>query len=409
MTPERTLPEGWRWVRLGDVVRNVRETVSDPIEAGIERYIGLADLDPESLHIRRWGLVEEGTTFTQVFRPGQVLFAKRRAYQRKVAVAEFEGICSGDLLVFEPEDEAVLLPDLLPFIMMTDSFFDHALATSAGSLSPRTKPKDLARYEFALPPLDEQRRIAEILWAADEAKQGYSIVLRQSGAVRQATINRLCPDTSQGDAQYRVVQLQEVAEMQEGRVFPSSDYTDAGIKLLRPGNLGPDGYLAWSTDITRWLPGEYIETASDLIIESGDVVINLTAQSLEDGFMGRVCLAQSGDQSLLNQRLGRFICQEQLLPEYLYRYLQTTQFRRLVEARCEGSKIKHLYWRHLADFKLLLPSTDIQQTVIDTIAQIDDQIVGTQQHVDSLLTLDIALRRSMVDAKETVERIAANV
>jgi type I restriction enzyme, S subunit len=159
--------KGWRKVRFGEVVRNVNVQERSPLESGIERYVGLEHLDPGSLHVNRWGMVAEGTTFTRKFVNGQVLFGKRRAYQRKVAVAEFDGICSGDILVFEANSK-VLLPKLLPFIVESDGFFEHALQTSSGSLSPRTRWKDLARYEFPLPPQEEQRRIADILWAADE-------------------------------------------------------------------------------------------------------------------------------------------------------------------------------------------------------------------------------------------------
>src|SRR5215813_13897116 len=95
------LKPGWRMVRFGDVVRNVDINERDPLANGLERYIGLEHINPESLHIKRWGQIEDGTSFTRKFVQGQVLFGKRRAYQRKVAVAEFNGICSGDILVFE--------------------------------------------------------------------------------------------------------------------------------------------------------------------------------------------------------------------------------------------------------------------------------------------------------------------
>lgn len=157
---------GWRRVKFGDVVMLNKERCANPLEAGIERYVGLEHIEPDDLRIRRWGIVAEGTTFTNLFRPGQVLFGKRRAYQRKVAVADFTGVCSGDIYAFASKDPGVLLPELLPFICQTDGFFAHAVGTSAGSLSPRTNWTQLAQYEFALPPLDEQRRLAEVLWAA---------------------------------------------------------------------------------------------------------------------------------------------------------------------------------------------------------------------------------------------------
>lgn len=160
---------GWKGVRFRDVVENCNETC-DPEEAGLDRFVAMEHLEPGSLHVRSWGNVADGTTFTRRCRPGQVLFGKRRAYQRKVAVAEFEAVVSGDIYVLAPKDDR-LLPELLPFLCLSERFFQHAVGTSAGSLSPRTNWSSLASFEFDLPPLDQQRRIAEILWAVDEAIQ----------------------------------------------------------------------------------------------------------------------------------------------------------------------------------------------------------------------------------------------
>jgi type I restriction enzyme S subunit len=134
----KALMPGWRRVKFGDVVRLSKARSQDPLTDGFDRYVGLEHLEPGDLRIRNWGNVSDGVTFTNVFQPGQVLFGKRRAYQRKVAVADFAGVCSGDIYVLETKDAQVLLPKLLPFICQTDAFFDHAVGTSAGSLSPRT-------------------------------------------------------------------------------------------------------------------------------------------------------------------------------------------------------------------------------------------------------------------------------
>jgi type I restriction enzyme S subunit len=169
--PGRSLNPGWTTVKFGDVVRQVKDKV-DAQTSGLSRYIAGEHMDTDDLRLRRWGEINDdylGPAFHMRFKPGQVLFGKRRAYQRKVAVAEFSGVCSGDIYVFEPQDPAVLLPDLLPFICQTERFYQHAVGTSAGSLSPRTNWKQLAQYEFPLPPLAEQRRLAEVLWAVEDA------------------------------------------------------------------------------------------------------------------------------------------------------------------------------------------------------------------------------------------------
>ena len=165
---EKNLKPGWRKVKFGDVVQLSKSRCADPLAVGIERYVGLEHLEPGDLRIRSWGNVADGVTFTSLFKPGQVLFGKRRAYQRKVAVADFSGVCSGDIYVLESLDANVLLPELLPFICQTDAFFDHAVGTSAGSLSPRTNWTSLADFEFALPPMDEQRRIVLLLGTLEE-------------------------------------------------------------------------------------------------------------------------------------------------------------------------------------------------------------------------------------------------
>jgi type I restriction enzyme S subunit len=112
----KSLIAGWRRVKFGDVVRLSKTRSQDPLADGFERYVGLEHLEPANLRIHSWGNVADGVTFTSVFEPGQVLFGKRRAYQRKVAIADFAGVCSGDIYVFVTKDAQVLLPELLPYI-----------------------------------------------------------------------------------------------------------------------------------------------------------------------------------------------------------------------------------------------------------------------------------------------------
>lgn len=367
----KTLKPGWRRVKFGDVVRLSKARSQDPLADGIERYVGLEHLEPGDLRIRSWGNVADGVTFTSVFQPGQVLFGKRRAYQRKVAVADFSGVCSGDIYVLESKDAQALLPELLPFICQTDAFFDYAVGTSAGSLSPRTNWTSLADFEFSLPPIVEQAKIVEVLLVARAVPDAQSEALVKLQELRQSTLDHLLGLP----ANVPSVRLEAVASMQNGRPFPGNEYAEAGIKLLRPGNLGPSGYLVWPIEKTVSLDPSWESTAADFVIQPGDLLINLTAQSLEDGFMGRVCLAREQDKSLLNQRIGRFRCNEELLrPEYLFRCLQTSRFRQHAHAHCEGSKVKHMFWQHLAKYEIAVPDLSVQDDVISQCVAIDEAI-----------------------------------
>lgn len=163
-------PDARSSVRFGDVVRHVKETTKDPEAASLVYIVGLEHIDSESLRLNRWNQLSDlpdGTSFTRVFRAGQTLFGKRRAYQRKVAVPDFDGVCSGDILVFEPSSDD-LIPEFLPYVVQSNGFLNHALGTSAGSLSPRTKWQELATYEFDLPCTEHQQGIVKVLRSIEE-------------------------------------------------------------------------------------------------------------------------------------------------------------------------------------------------------------------------------------------------
>ena len=160
----------WINVKFGDVVFELKESIKDPVAEGIVHVVGLEHIESGDIHLRRSASIEEGTTFTKKFGKGDVLFGGRRAYLKKAAKANFEGICSGDITVMRVKEE-LLIPELLPFIVKNENFFDHAITHSAGGLSPRVKFKDLANYEFLLPPREQQAKIAELLWALDESSE----------------------------------------------------------------------------------------------------------------------------------------------------------------------------------------------------------------------------------------------
>ena len=133
----------------------------DKQKKDVSHFIGLENIEPENLSITTWGNIADGTTFTKRFLEGDVLFGKRRAYLKKVAVADFDGICSGDILVLRAKEKKIL-PELFPFYVSAEAFIQYAVSTSAGSLSPRTKWRDLASFEISIPDLKTQGKIVEV-------------------------------------------------------------------------------------------------------------------------------------------------------------------------------------------------------------------------------------------------------
>ena len=156
----------WNRVAFGDVITSITDRVDNPSEAGVERYVGLEHLDPGVMTVQRWDRPEKVEAQKLRFQPGDVIFGRRRAYQKKVARADFGGICSAHALVLRVKPDQVH-PDFLPVFLSSDYFLDRAITISVGSLSPTVNWRDLNVQEFDLPPLDEQERIADLLWAVE--------------------------------------------------------------------------------------------------------------------------------------------------------------------------------------------------------------------------------------------------
>ncbi len=163
---EKQIKNGWQIVKFGEIAKNISKRV-EPSETDLEVYVGLEHLDPQSLRITRRGVPADVKGQKLRVRPGQIIFGKRRAYQKKVAVADFEGICSAHAMVLE-EVVGKIIPGLLPFFMQSDMFMDRAVAISEGSLSPTIKWKILAIQEFPLPPIERQKEILEVLEKLEE-------------------------------------------------------------------------------------------------------------------------------------------------------------------------------------------------------------------------------------------------
>ena len=151
---------------LGAIANESRENTKTPIVEGLDRFVGLEHIEPGNLKIQGWGNVADGTTFTKIFKIGDVLFGRRRAYLKKAAHADFSGICSGDITVLRANSK-LILPDLLPYYLSADPVFEYAVSNSAGSLSPRAKWRDLSKYDISLPDLEVQEKILETFQLLD--------------------------------------------------------------------------------------------------------------------------------------------------------------------------------------------------------------------------------------------------
>lgn len=234
---------GWQRVKFGDVVRQVKDKV-DPHTSGLDRYVAGEHMDTDDLNIRRWGNIGEGylgPAFHMHFKPGHVLYGSRRTYLRKVAVADFEGICANTTFVLESADSSKLLPELLPFVMQTEAFHEHSKRESKGSVNPYVNFSDLAWYEFGLPPLEDQARLVEALSAFRTYQEKFNEVIRASKMLREAAF----ASSISGEAIARE-EIGRLANFGSGKLIRVSDLPKCRSEWNRFPVVGGNGIAGFS-------------------------------------------------------------------------------------------------------------------------------------------------------------------
>jgi len=249
-------------VLLDDVAVEHKETCKGSKDS--YPIVGLEHLIPEEITLTVW---DEGSenTFTKMFRKGNVLFGRRRAYLKKAAVAPFDGICSGDITVIEAKPDRIL-PELLPFIIQNDALFDFAVGKSAGSLSPRVKWEHLKNYEFELPDMDKQRELAALLWAMDETKKSYQKLIAATDELVKSQFIEMFGDPVTNPNGWPILPFEEFANIDANMTTDYSKYADyphVGIDSIEKDTGKLSGYRTVAEDSVK--SGKYIFSPKHII------------------------------------------------------------------------------------------------------------------------------------------------
>ncbi|WP_017361186.1 restriction endonuclease subunit S [Ectopseudomonas mendocina] len=233
------LPEGWQMVKFGDIAKHISKRV-EPSETDLDIYVGLEHLDPDSLKIKRYGVPSDVAGQKLLVKKGQIIFGKRRAYQRKVAVADWDCICSAHAMVLEANSERVV-PEFLPFFMQSDAFMNRAVAVSEGSLSPTIKWKILAEQKFTIPAKSRQKKILSILNSAQRVNVSSEKAIRALERLEEViAISWFSPLVNQ----YSYKPLAYFADKEGLQTGPfgsqlhAKEYSNDGIPILMPKDLG---------------------------------------------------------------------------------------------------------------------------------------------------------------------------
>ena len=335
-----------------------------PVEEDRFTYLGLEHLDSGSLKVTRFGTDVAPIGEKLVMRKGDVLFGKRRAYQKKVAIAPFDGIFSAHGMVLRPKKD-VVDRDFFPLFISSDYFLDAAIKISVGSLSPTINWRDLKELEFELPDLETQKRLAAVLWAMNETMDSYKALISatdelvKSQFMEQFVIEAPYERTRLGD---HISQIRGVS-YKPADLRPS--LSEESVLLLRANNIGA-GRI--NHDEVQYVAKEKVSTVQ--LIRAGDILMCASSGSLEHVGKAAICLP-----SIEGETFGAF-CKlirpkGDLLPEYIAAYFETDEYREIIMQLACGSNINNLKAEHIDELQIPTPPAEVQEAFVSFLRQSD--------------------------------------
>ncbi len=350
-------------VKFGEVIKRANSIV-DKDNTDLEYYVGGEHFDSGEIFLKRRGLIKGstiGSMFYFGFKKGQALVVSRNPHLRKASIVDFDGICSEKTFVLETVNQNILLQEYLPFIIQSDAFWKYAEENKSGSVNYFVNWSTFANYEFELPNLEKQKKLAKILWAAEETKQAYNKLAEKSKNILQARFQKMLSET-----EYNEYTLEELSSSWlKGQPFKKDEITNSGKNYcIHYGELFTN-YGPIINSVVSMTNSE-IKCSSkigDILFPASDVTPNGLARcstiELNNVLLGGDIIIMRPKNSDINTK-------------YLS-YAINAQKEQLL-SRVTGSLVRHISAKSLKSVVVPIPSQEVQKSFVDFAEKLENSI-----------------------------------
>ena len=342
-----------------------------PVDEDKYTYLGLEHLDSDSIYVTRYGADVAPKGDKLIMKKGDVLFGKRRAYQKKVAIAPFDGIFSAHGMVLRPKED-VIDKDFFPMFIKSDYFLDAAIKISVGSLSPTINWRDLKELKFELPSLEEQRKLAEILWAIYDMKDKYKKLILATDELVKSQFIEMFGLENEG-----MKTIGDVASICRGSSpRPISNYvTDdpEGVNWIKIGDAGEDDVYIIRTSEKITQDGAKKSRA----VKPGDFILSNSMSFGRPYILGIDGCVHDGWLIISDY-------QDYLDPMFFYYELRSDLVQRQFDGSANGSTVKNLNSDRVSKVKIHIPSMELQSEFVELAKQSDKSKFALQEAIKDL-------------------------
>lgn len=393
-----SLPESWVETRLGEVLSRIDTKVDPQISNALTHfYVGLEHIESHTGRLLRDAKeVTEGVdilSIKTVFQKGDILYGKLRPNLNKVHLTDRGGICSTDIWALRATSQ--IIPEFALHYLRSPAVHIRASQLAAGANLPRVAAESFDRIPFPLPTLPEQQRIVDVLRQAEVVTQ-----LRQQfeglliSAKRHLFVEMFGDPSPQGNNAWPIVKLGSAVAIATGGT-PSRE---------QPDSFG--GAIAWvkSTDLTDKAIPRTDENITDLGVQRSNakvypketVLLAMYGQGQTRGRTGKLLV-----EAACNQACAALLPSEELLPDYLWVWLQLSYEQ--VRSLGRGGQQENLNLDIVRGIKLPKPTIPLQQEFSRRLTQLLDVVNTMKLAEQQTETLLAALRVEVLTGEATAE------
>ena len=395
------IPDGWNKVKFKELAKQKSVRIDNPGESGFEKYVGLEHLDSGELVVKRYGSTSDVTSTMKLFNKGDILFARRNTYLKRVSVAPFDGVCSGDIIVLESILDHIV-EGFLPIFMQFEPFENRIIALSAGAFSKRIKWKQLAEEDVFVPSIEEQKKIAQVLWVIEENIEKNNYVLETLLSFKNALLSKLftkgidhnafkLTDLGEISEKWDVVNLSKIAEIKYGLGQPPES-DENGIPMIRAtdiqrGSIILDKIVKINSNTIPKNKNPYLKRGDIIVVRSGAYTGDLALYdiNLENAIAGYDLVVSPN-----KQEINPIFLSEYMLGNYVQRYFEMQSVR---------SAQPHLNSTQLGKTLVPKPLISEQNRIADIIININEMIIKIENHGNELKKLKQKLTNNFISGK----------
>ena len=382
--------------KMCEVVERVHGNV-DRFNTDLKYFVAGEQFECREVTIKKKGLLTPKTVnllgfkFHFPFKTGDVLFMARSPHLRKAGMVTFDGICSDASYILRTKNEDILMQRFLPFVVQSDLMWDYFDSHKTGSVNPLLNWKDFSQFEFELPPIEEQRRTAILLWAIERTRQAYRDLLVQTDELVKSQFVEMFGDPVDNPMNWPIKPLTSMGACKNGMNFHAGD-SGVDINCLGVGDFKDYSII----DDTSKLPLVSLNAMpdSEYLLQDGDIVF--VRSNGNKALVGRsVAVFPGKNPTTFSGFCIRFRLADTtaVQMEYLLQVLKTESICKKMQGR--GANIQNLNQQILSSLDIPLPPNDLQEHFINFIKQTDKSKLAIRQSLESLEKSRNAIMKSI--------------